>query len=316
MCNDGLRVLGIAYRENITVNENLEKEAEENMIFVGFIVFFDPLREGVPELIKTLNGLGIQLKIITGDNGVAARHAANELLNPNARIMLGPEIHQLSDEAFANVAPKIDIFAEVEPNQKEKIVLALKKHGNVVGFIGDGINDASALHAADVGISVKNAVDVAKEAADLILLDKHLDVVVDGIIEGRKTYANTIKYIFITTSANFGNVITISAASLFLPILPMYPGQLLLTGLLTDFPNMSIASDNVDQEQITQPRKWSMDYIKRFMLVFGLTSSVFDAITFLALFTMIGLNQDLFSTGWFIESTLTELFVTFIISNS
>ena len=182
-----------------------------------------------------------------------------------------------------------------------------------MGFIGDGINDASALHAADVGISVKNAVDVAKETADLILLDSKLSVVVDGIIEGRKTYSNTIKYIFITTSANFGNVFTMAGASIVLPILPMLPEQILLTNILTDVPNMSIATDNVDAEQIAQPRKWQMRFILQFMLVFGITSSVFDIITFVILYFMVGLDQSLFSTGWFIESTLTEIFVVFII---
>src|SRR5271157_2410336 len=312
LSNEGFRVLAVAYRDGDVPNV-IEKEEETNMTFLGFIYFADPLREDVIDLIKSLNNLGIKLKIITGDSGIVAKHIAGKLNIENAKVLLGPDIRKMSDEALARSANFVDIFAEVEPNQKERIILALKKHGNVVGFIGDGINDASALHAADVGISVNNAVDVAKEAADIILLEKHLDVVLDGIIEGRKTFANTLKYIFITTSANFGNTFTMAGASMVLPILPMLPEQVLLTNLLTDFPNMNVATDNVDPEQIEQPRKWSMKFIMEFMLVFGITSSIFDIITFIILYVAVGFNQIEFSTGWFIESTLTELFVTFII---
>ena len=186
----------------------------------------------------------------------------------------------MSDEALLQRVNEVNVFAEVEPNQKERIILALKKAGNVVGYMGDGINDASALHAADVGISVESAVDVAKEAADIVLLEKDLEVLVQGVREGRATFANTLKYVFMATSANFGNMFSMAGASLFLPFLPLLPKQILLTNLLTDFPEMTIATDSVDGEMVEQPRRWDIRFIRNFMLTFGLVSSVFDYLTF------------------------------------
>ncbi|MFN3480070.1 MAG: HAD-IC family P-type ATPase, partial [Thermodesulfovibrionales bacterium] len=206
-----------------------------------------------------------------------------------------------------------NIFAEVDPNQKERIILSLKKLGHVVGFIGDGINDATAIHASDVGISVNTAVDVAKEAADIVLLERELKILRDGVVEGRKTFANTLKYVFMATSANFGNMFSVAGSSLFLPFLPMLPKQILLTNFLTDFPEMTIATDEVDKELIEKPRRWDIKFIKRFMVFFGLMSSIFDYMTFGVLLFILKADPVLFRTGWFIESVLSAAFVVLII---
>ena len=207
----------------------------------------------------------------------------------------------------------VDVFAEIEPNQKERIILALKKAGNVVGYMGDGINDASALHAADVGISVESAVDVAKEAADIVLLEKDLGVLVQGVREGRTTFANTLKYVFMATSANFGNMFSMAGVSLFLPFLPLLPKQILLTNLLTDFPEMTIATDRVDSEMVDYPRRWDIKAIRKFMITFGLVSSVFDYLTFGALLTILHATQDQFRTGWFLESVISASLIVLVI---
>jgi Mg2+-importing ATPase len=206
-----------------------------------------------------------------------------------------------------------DIFAEVEPNQKEHIILALKKSGNVVGYMGDGINDASALHAADVGISVDSAADVAKEAADIVLLEKSLDALVEGVKDGRKTFANTMKYVFMATSSNFGNMFSMAGASLFLPFLPLLPMQILLINLLTDFPEMTIATDTVDSEMVENPRRWDIGFIRKFMLVFGFTSSIFDYLTFGVLFFLLPGMTEQFRTGWFVESVISASMIVLVI---
>ena len=207
----------------------------------------------------------------------------------------------------------VDVFAEIEPNQKERIILALKKAGNVVGYMGDGINDASALHAADVGISVESAVDVAKEAADIVLLEKDLGVLVQGVREGRTTFANTLKYVFMATSANFGNMFSMAGVSLFLPFLPLLPKQILLTNLMTDFPEMTIATDRVDAEMVDHPRRWDIKAIRKFMITFGLVSSVFDYLTFGALLLILHATQDQFRTGWFLESVISASLIVLVI---
>jgi len=219
----------------------------------------------------------------------------------------------MSTEALLSQVTAIEIFAEVEPNQKEKIILALRKAGNVVGFMGDGINDASALHAADVGISVDDAVDVAKEAADIVLLEKDLGVLINGVREGRVTFANTLKYVFMATSANFGNMFSMAGASLFLPFLPLLPKQILLTNLMTDFPEMTIATDNVDQEMIEKPRRWDLKFIRNFMLTFGIISSVFDYLTFGALLFILHATTEQFRTGWFLESVVSATLIVLVI---
>jgi Mg2+-importing ATPase len=205
------------------------------------------------------------------------------------------------------------VFAEVEPNQKERIILALKKAGHVVGYGGDGINDASALHAADVGVSVESAVDVAKEAADIVLLEKDLGILVEGVQEGRRTFANTLKYVFMATSANFGNMFSMAGASLFLSFLPLLPKQILLTNLLTDIPEMTIAGDRVDEELIDRPRRWNISFIRKFMLTFGLVSSIFDYLTFAVLLFIFQAGVEEFRTGWFVESVISASIIVLVV---
>jgi Mg2+-importing ATPase len=218
-----------------------------------------------------------------------------------------------SDEALLNLVEKTDIFAELEPFHKERLILALRRRGNVVGFLGDGINDASALHAADVGISVESAVDVAKGAADIVLMEKDLSVLRSGVLEGRRTFANTMKYVFMATSANFGNMFSMALLSLFLPFLPLLPTQVLLTNLLTDLPEMAIAGDSVDSELILRPRRWSIGFIRNFMITFGLLSSVFDYLTFGVLLFLLHAGAEQFRTGWFMESVVSASLVVLII---
>ena len=253
------------------------------------------------------------LKVITGDNALVAADLAAKVGMESTRILAGSELTRMSDEALIRRAGSVDIFAAVEPNQKERIINSLKKAGHVVGFIGDGINDAAALHAADVGISVDSAVDVAKEAADLVLLEKGLDVLAGGVREGRRTFANTLKYIFMATSANFGNMFSMAGASLFLPFLPMLPKQILLTNLLTDFPEMTIATDSVDPETLERPRRWDIGFIRRFMLVFGSLSSVLDYLTFGVLLLLLRSSEVTFRTGWFMESVVSAALIVLVV---
>lgn len=308
----GFRVLGVAYKP--ASNEtNFTRNDEQGMVFIGFITLFDPPKKDAAESIVKLHNLGVQFKLITGDNELVAASLAKMIGIKNAVILTGKALHEMSDDALINKASKTDIFAEVEPNQKERIISLLKKGGNVVGFMGDGINDAPALHAADVGISVDTAVDVAKEAADIVLLANGLKVLGEGIIAGRKTFANTMKYIFMATSANFGNMFSMAGASLFLPFLPLLPKQILLTNLLTDFPQMTIASDRVDAKYTSKPHRWNIGFIKRFMVVFGLLSSVFDYITFGLLITILGANEKVFQTGWFVESVVSASLIVLVV---
>jgi Mg2+-importing ATPase len=308
----GYRVLGVAYKKGSN-DISFTKADEDKMIFLGFITLFDPPKKDVLQTIKSLNNLGVQLKLITGDNELVAASIAKQIGFENAVILTGPQIRNMSDRALFRKARTTNIFAEVEPNQKERIILFLQKSGNVVGFMGDGINDAPALHAADVGISVDTAVDVAKEAADIILLNQDLNVLITGIIAGRKTFSNTMKYIFMATSANFGNMFSMAGASLFLPFLPLLPKQILFMNLLTDFPQMTIATDRVDAIAVDKPHRWNIKFIKRFMITFGLLSSVFDYLTFgVLLFTMKD-NEKIFQTGWFTESVISASLIVLVV---
>jgi P-type Mg2+ transporter len=230
----------------------------------------------------------------------------------SARILAGPEMRAMSNTALVRRASDVDVFAEIEPMQKERIIVALKKAGHVVGYLGDGINDATALHAADVGLSVDSAVDVAREAADFVLLERDLEVLVDGVREGRRTFANTLKYVFIATSANFGNMFSMAGASLFLPFLPLLPKQILLINLLTDCPEMTIAGDNVDLELVQAPRRWDIAFIRRFMIVFGLVSSIFDYLTF-GVLVWLHATVPQFRTGWFIESIVSASMIVLVV---
>ena len=312
LSDQGLRVLGIAYK-NAGTGRLITKDDEVGMTFVGFLALFDPAKPKIAETIGELKHLGISLKVITGDNRLVARSISQQVGFPSPRILTGPELHEMSDEALLGQVNGVDVFAEVEPNQKERIILALKKAGNVVGYLGDGINDASALHAADVGLSVDSAVDVAKESADIVLLEKDLGVLVDGVKEGRKTFANTLKYVFMATSANFGNMFSMAGASLFLSFLPLLPRQILLTNLMTDFPETTIGTDNVDAEMVEQPRRWNVSFIRDFMIVFGITSSVFDYLTFGVLLLVLQSSTDLFRTGWFVESVISASLIVLVI---
>jgi Mg2+-importing ATPase len=308
----GFRVLGLAYKDVGDV-ARITKDDESEMIFLGLLVFFDPPKTGIIQTINELKSLGVSLKIITGDNRLIASTTAERVGLDSSRLLTGSELRHLSAEAVRRRAGDVDVFAEIEPSQKESIILALKKSGNVVGYLGDGINDAAALHSADVGISVNSAVDVAKEAATIVLLEKDLEVLIEGVREGRKTFANTLKYIFMTTSANFGNMFSMAAASLFLPFLPLLPKQILLNNFLTDFPSMAIATDNVDTEMVEKPRRWDIKLIRNFMIVFGIVSSAFDFLTFGALLFVLKATPDQFRTGWFLESVVTELLIVFVI---
>jgi Mg2+-importing ATPase len=283
------------------------------MTFLRFLVLFDPPKPNIIEAIASLKNLGVSLKVITGDNHLVAANVSQQMGLSNTKILTGPDLREMSDSALLKQVVDVDVFAEIEPNQKERLILALRKAGNVVGYIGDGINDASALHAADVGISVESAVDVAKEAADIVLLEKDLGVLVQGVREGRTTFANTLKYVFMATSANFGNMFSMAGVSLFLPFLPLLPKQILLTNLLTDFPEMTIATDRVDKEMVDYPRRWDIKAIRKFMITFGLVSSVFDYLTFGALLIVLHATQDQFRTGWFLESVISASLIVLVI---
>jgi P-type Mg2+ transporter len=309
---EGNRVLGVASK-TMPGHTSCSHVDETTSVFVGFLLFLDPPKEDIPATLDSLAALGIQLKVITGDNRLVAAHVAKAVGIASPRILTGHALNELRDEALWHVAERTDVFAEIDPNQKERIVVALKKLGHVVGYLGDGINDAPALHAADVGISVNQAVDVAKEAADFVLLEHDLDVLRQGIEQGRKTFANTFKYIAITTSANFGNMISMAAASLFLPFLPLLAKQILLNNFLSDIPAMALASDNVDRELVQHPRRWEIRSLRKFMVVFGSISSVFDFLTFSVLLWAFNAPPQLFRTGWFVESLLTELAIVLVV---
>ncbi len=312
LSSQGFRLLGIAYRD-MGAASSIDKNQEADMTFLGFLVFFDPPKAGVAKTIAILNKLGVSLKIISGDNRLVAAKVSQNVGIPGAKIVTGSELRAISNEALLSKVRETDIFAEVEPNQKERIILALRKAGHVVGYMGDGINDASALHAADVGISVDTAVDVAKESADIVLLEKNLAVLVQGVREGRTTFANTLKYVFMATSANFGNMFSMAGASLFLSFLPLLPKQVLLTNLMTDFPEMTIATDHVDREMVDQPRRWNISFIRKFMITFGLVSSVFDYLTFGVLLFILHATPDQFRTGWFMESVISAAIIVLVI---
>ena len=308
----GFRTLGIAYK-NMGPESRINKSHESGMTFSGFLVLFDPPKPGLLETITKLKNLGVALKVITGDNQLVAATISQLIGLSNTKILTGADINQLSDAALLQRAADVDVFAEIEPNQKERIIIALRKAGNVVGYMGDGMNDASAIHAADVGISVDSAVDVAKDAADIVLLDKDLGVLLEGVREGRTTFANTLKYVFMATSANFGTMFSMAGVSLFLPFLPLLPKQILLMNLMTDFPEMTIATDSVDEEMVNYPRRWNIKAIRKFMITFGLVSSVFDYITFGALLLVLHATQVQFRTGWFIESVVSASLIVLII---
>lgn len=308
----GFRVIGIAFKP-VEPQSRYSGQDERDLVFEGFLLFFDPPKPGAAQAITALAQLGVQLKIITGDNHRVAQHLADIVGLPARGIMTGAELNTLRDEALWNRVENTNLFTEVDPNQKERIIRALQKRGHVVGYMGDGINDAPALHDADVSISVDTAVDVARDAADFVLLQQDLDVLRRGIEQGRITFANSLKYVFITTSANFGNMFSMAGISLFLPFLPMLAKQILLNNFLSDFPALTIAGDNVDREWVETPHRWDIKFIRNFMITFGLVSSAFDFLTFGVLLLVLNASPETFRTGWFVESLLTELLVMFVV---
>jgi len=309
----GFRVLGVAIRKLDGQVDSYSMADEKEMTFIGFLLFFDPPKADVQQVILDLAKRGVQLKIITGDNEKVARHVADAVHLPVMGLLTGNALNNMRDEALWHAAEHTNIFAEVDPNQKERIILALRKTKHVVGYMGDGINDAPALHAADVGISVDTAVDVAKDAADFVLLKQDLDILREGIDVGRVTFANTLKYILTTISANFGNMFSMAGASLFLPFLPLLAPQILLNNFLSDIPATTIASDNVDAEWVARPRRWNTIFIRDYMVLFGLVSSIFDFLTFGVLLFLFRATPAEFRTGWFIESLLTELVIALVV---
>lgn len=310
--SQGYRILGLAYK-NIDQENDVSKQKAENMIFRGLLLFIDPLKDDIKDVIEQMNSLGVSLKMITGDNHLIAKNIGSKVgLNPD-KILLGEDLNSYSLSQLNKKIMDIDIFAEISPNQKEKIILAYKQAGEIVGYMGDGINDAPAIKQADVGISVDTAADTAKDAASIVLLENSLKVLISGIKEGRRTFINTLKYIFVATSANFGNMFSMAGASLFLKFLPLLPKQILLTNLFTDFPSLQIASDSVDEDWLQSPVTWDMKFIKRFMIIFGITSSVFDYITFIVLLLLFKANEQFFQTGWMLESVISAMVVMLIV---
>jgi Mg2+-importing ATPase len=301
---EGFRLLGLAYGKG---------SEEQNLVFLGMIQFFDPMKPDIANTVSHLQKQGVSLKIITGDHPAVAAHAASCLNLPHVDILTGAELEKISDQALLKVASKTTIFAQIDPNEKERIILALRKAGHVVGYLGDGINDVSALHSADVGIAVNSGADAAKEAADLVLLEKDLSVLSIGIEEGRRTFANTLKYVYMATSANFGNMFSMAGISLFLNFLPLLPKQVLLTNFFSDLPEMALATDHVDPEILTRPVKWHLPFIRRFMIIFGLVSSLADYLTFGVLLSWLHADEVLFRSGWFVESVISATLVVLLI---
>ena len=307
----GCRVLGVAYKS--VQADHIKAADEEAMTLAGMLVFTDPPKENIDKTIKSLNSLGIALKIITGDNHMVAQAVASKVGFASPKVITAAAFQKWSEAELLEQVNSIDVFAEVEPNQKEAIIIALKKAGNVVGYIGDGINDASALHAADIGISVNNAVDVAKEAAQLVMMEHDLSVLLDGVKEGRKTFANTLKYIFMAISANFGSMFSMAGASLLLPFLPQLPKQVLLSNLMADFPEMTIVTDSVDPELVERPGKWDLHFIRSFMIVFGAICSFFDYFTFAVLIFVFKSGATQFRTAWFVESVVSSCLIVLVV---
>ncbi|MEM1602172.1 MAG: HAD-IC family P-type ATPase, partial [Candidatus Bathyarchaeia archaeon] len=286
---------------------------ESEMVFLGFIGFLDPPKETAREAIRLLREAGVELKILTGDNELVTRKVCEHLGFEIKGILLGSEIEHMHDDALARAVEEVNVFCRVTPAQKNRIISALRANGHVVGFLGDGINDAPSLKNADVGISVDNAVDVAKEAADIILLENDLTILHDGVLEGRKTFGNAMKYILMAVSSNFGNMFSVAIGSLFLPFLPMLPIQILLNNLLYDLTQTAVPLDDVDREYLEKPKRWDIFFVRRFMVVFGPISSLFDFLTYFMMLLAFKAAEPLFQTAWFLESLLTQTLVVFII---
>jgi Mg2+-importing ATPase len=310
----GYRILAVASR-NVEARTSYSTEDERDLTLLGFLIFTDPPKKDAHEAIKRLKEMGVEVKILTGDNELVAKTICDDLKVPVKKIVCGSDLMQMSWTEIKNVVEETTIFARITPEQKLDIIKALKANGHVVGFGGDGVNDAPALYEADVGISVDTAVDVSKEAADIVLLEKDLLVLADGIKEGRRIFGNTIKYILMGTSSNFGNMFSAAAASVFLPFLPMEAMQILFMNLLYDVANMTLPTDNVDEEFIKQPKRWDIGFVRKYTLFFGPFSSLYDFLTYGIMLFIFGAvaNPALFQSGWFVESFWTEVLVIFVI---
>lgn len=312
LSSQGYRVIAVAYRK-LPHQIAYKAKDETDLVFAGFLTFIDPPLDDVADVINALHTEGVAIKILTGDNDLVTRHVCQKVGLDSNSILLGKDIDNISDLALAPLAEQTQIFARVTPAQKQRIIYALRSHGHVVGYIGDGINDAPSLHSADVGISVASAVDVAREAAVVIMLEQHLSVLLNGIIEGRKSFGNIMKYLMMGTSSNFGNMLSMAIAVAFLPFLPMLPAQILLNNLLYDTSQITIPTDRVDSSFTKKPRHWDIDIIKRFMFYVGPVSSIFDFLTFFVMLSIFKAGEALFQTGWFVESLATQTLVIFII---
>jgi Mg2+-importing ATPase len=310
---EGFRVLAVAWRQVDHARQNASVTDEADLTFAGFLAFLDPPKAGAREALTALANLGVAVKVVTGDNEQVTRHVCGELSLRITGVLSGPEVADLTDEALAARVDDTTLFCRVTPPQKSRIIAALRRKGHVVGYLGDGINDAPPLHIADVGFSVDSAVDVAKEAAAIILLRKELGVLADGVREGRRTFANILKYMMMGTSSNFGNMFSMAGGVLFLPFLPMLPTQILLNNLLYDLSETAIPLDHVSDTTLAQPRRWDLGVVRKFMLVFGPLSSLFDILTFGLLIWVFHSNAVQFHTGWFVESLSTQILVIFII---
>ena len=309
---EGLRVLAIAYRW-VESRQAYSREDETDLVLAGFVSFADPVLPDVADVLAELKQDGVTVKILTGDNELVARHVCRSIGFDEQEIVSGEDLARLDDAALGHVAEQASVFTRVSPAQKNRIIVALKRRGHVVGFMGDGINDAPSLHTADVGISVMTATDVAREAADIILGQQSLKVLHRGILEGRRASGNMMKYLLMGTSSNFGNMFSMAVASAFLPFLPMLPTQILLNNFLYDLAQITIPTDHVDRSYISRPQRWDMGLIRDFMLFIGPVSSVFDFLTFYVLLRVLHATETLFHTGWFVESLATQTLVLFVI---
>jgi Mg2+-importing ATPase len=310
---DGFRLLAVAIKPMPPGQEKVGFADEADLTLVGFCVFSDPPKQDAAEAVKSLTSLGVRIKIISGDHAAVVAHVAGAVGLPSHRVMTGTEIGELTDTALAAEVGETDLFARVDPDQKRRIIAALRRRNHVVGFMGDGVNDAPAIHAAHVGLSVTGATEVARAAADMILLAPDLSVLAAGVREGRRTFANILKYVRMGTSSNFGNMLSMALASIVLPFLPLLPLQILLNNLLYDLSEVGIPFDEVDSEDVASPQVWDMHSILRFTIIMGAVSSLFDAVTFVVLLKLFEANAPLFQTGWFVESIATQILVIFLI---
>jgi Mg2+-importing ATPase len=313
LSSDGFRMLGVAWRKVAPDHPHAVVGDESELVFAGFAAFLDPPKESAAAALKALSASGIEVKVLTGDGELITRHIFSRLGMPVKGVLTGGEVDGLDDPALAVRIREANLLCRLNPAQKNRIILSLKAHGHTVGYLGDGINDAPALQSADVGISVEDGADVAKAAAHMILLEQNLGVLYSGVLEGRRTYANIMKYVMMGTSSNFGNMFSMAGATLFLSFLPMLPVQILLNNLLYDVSELPIPMDRVDDEFLSLPRPWDTAFIRNFMLAMGPVSSLFDFLTFFILLRVFNAGEALFQTGWFVESLATQVLVIFVI---